>query len=363
MRALFWLIFLSACGSDALTVVTYNAGLAEGFVLGASERTEVTAAATAAVEADVICLQEVWLPEQVAAFQQAAAKSYPHSLFIEPAPDAGTGIGCAEDDLDPLFTCYEENCADGCFDEVASCLISNCALDFIALSDTCIGCLEANVGNADTAREMCETENTQFAYGGSYGIGILSAHPILSSEELVLDSTTNRRGTLHAVIDGPDGEVDIFCTHLTADLSPLPYTGPEDSWAAEQLTQINTLTQWVAQRAGSGLSVWMGDFNTGPDGAGFDAEIGTNFDALATIGWQIPYVETSQGCTWCPQDNGLITSGTRQSTIDHILVDGADDATLTATRVLDADVDVPVCGETVSAPTSDHYGVSVLIEP
>lgn len=362
MRSTLFALFLVGCGgTDPFTAVTYNAGLAEGFVLGASERAEATAAATVGLDADVICVQEVWLPEHVAAFEAAAGEAYPHTLFMADAPDNGTEAACANDNLDPLFECYDENCADGCIDEVADCLLQNCGLNFLQLGQQCIGCLEANVGNAATAREICETEDTKYAYGGAFGIGILSAHPIMSSDTITLDSTTNRRGTIHAVLNVNDEPVDVFCTHLTADLTPLPYTGPEDGWAPEQLTQINTLNDWVDTRATAELSIWMGDFNTGPDGGEYDAELLENYTALSGIGWDNPYTDADIDCTYC-LDNGLINGSGTGAAIDHVFVSAPEGTEYVASRVLDQDMDVPACGGTISAPPSDHYGVQVLIE-
>ncbi len=360
MRSALLALFLIGCGgTDPFTAVTYNAGLAEGFVLGASERAETTAAATVALDADVICVQEVWLPEHIAAFEAAAATDYPHTVFMADAPDGGSEAACANDDLDPLFTCYADNCADGCFDKVADCLLQNCGGDFLALGDQCIGCLEANVGDAPNARENCETEDTKYAYGGAFGIGILSAHPITSSETITLDSTTNRRGTIHAVLDVDGDPVDVFCTHLTADLA-LPYTGAAEGWAPEQLAQINTLTDWVGTQATADLSIWMGDFNTGPDGTEYDAELLENYTALASIGWDAPYPDEDIDCTYC-LDNGLINNSGTGAVLDHVFVNSPEGTVYTATRVLDADIDVPACGETISAPPSDHYGVQVII--
>jgi len=361
MRWTILAALLVGCGGgEPITAVTFNAGLAEGFVLGASERATVTAEAAMAIEADVMCVQEVWLDDHEQAFIDAAGDAYPHRLFMEPSPDAGDGPACDGNDLDDLFECYEDNCAGGCIDETADCLLANCPLPFIQLPQECIGCLEANVANPDTARETCETEDTKYAYGGSFGIGILSAHPFLETAEVVLDSTTNRRGTLHARIDHPDGPVDVFCTHLTADLAPLPYTGPEDNWIAEQATQVDAARNWVNGQRGDGLAIWMGDFNNGPSGSGFNAELPENYDALVD-GWTVPFVDDSPTCTYCP-DNALIGSSGNGVVIDHVLVAGADDAEFTTERILDENMDVPSCGDTISAPPSDHYGVLVTIE-
>ena len=63
---LVFLVLSSACTtSPSAVVVTYNVGLARGFVDYADQRAEPVAAAVAALDADVVCLQEVWLREEV----------------------------------------------------------------------------------------------------------------------------------------------------------------------------------------------------------------------------------------------------------------------------------------------------------
>ena len=53
-------------------------------------------------------------------------------------------------------------------------------------------------------------------------------------------STFNRRAVLHAELDTAAlGTVHVFCTHLTAIFSSIPWPKPEGSWQEEQLAQIN----------------------------------------------------------------------------------------------------------------------------
>lgn len=60
MSRLVLFFLLSACSASGPEVLTtYNAGLAIGFVPGAEDRAPATAAAIGALDADVVCLQEV----------------------------------------------------------------------------------------------------------------------------------------------------------------------------------------------------------------------------------------------------------------------------------------------------------------
>ena len=109
---------LLACGGDdandgttspstetlELTFVTYNAGLARGFVSGADSRQPDIAAALAAVEADVVCLQEVWMADQVAAMEAATLEAFPHQSW--PAAQQSSDALCEPGQLDTLLSCF-----------------------------------------------------------------------------------------------------------------------------------------------------------------------------------------------------------------------------------------------------------------
>ncbi|HHH11764.1 MAG TPA: hypothetical protein ENK23_06805, partial [Sorangium sp.] len=55
----------SACGEatpESMKAVSYNVGLAVGFVKAAESRAPLAIEQIAALDADVVCVQEVWLP-------------------------------------------------------------------------------------------------------------------------------------------------------------------------------------------------------------------------------------------------------------------------------------------------------------
>ncbi len=342
------LLLLIACNSGPMTVVTYNAGLAEGFVPGTLDRAQKTADAVAAVEADVICLQEVWQPEHAALF----TAGWEHSLVPDPQQDLGEGAACTEDDLSSLKACLDEDCADACNDELVDCVFDNCLFPFLGLDTTCQSCVMANVGgDVDAVTSTCLQESTAYAYDGSFGTALVSAHPILSSEEHVFSSTTNRRSVLHAVVDGPLGDTDVYCTHLTAIFDLIPYTGVGESWEAEQAQQIGDLSAFVDGTA-SGPVVLLGDFNNGPD------QHAAHYADLSQ-GFVSPYVRDSGVCTYCA-DNPLNSEDSEDRVIDHVLLRDVD-LDSASERVLDEPVEIEVCGEAQDGAYSDHYGVRVTI--
>ena len=341
------MLLLLACKSP-ITALTYNAGLAVGFVPGSEERAEATVAAALSEGADVTCLQEVWLPEHVALIEGG------HLLIPEAQQETGSGPACTEGEVDDLTDCLDENCSEAtCADELVDCVFEKCLFPFLALDSVCQGCVMANVGgdDADAITSTCEQETTGYAYGGSFGTALVSEWPLLETNELVLDSTTNRRGVLHARMDGPLGEVDVYCTHLSAIFSLIPYPRETGSWEEEQIAQIGSLRAWIDETSTTDTVLLMGDFNNGPD------EHASNFAELSE-GWDRTY---RGDCTYCA-DNPLNSEDSEDRVIDHVLTHGfKGDAT--GTRVLDEGFEIESCGNPREGAHSDHYGVSVLLEP
>lgn len=357
-------------GDDGPAVVTYNAGLADGFVDAAVERVPAVIDGIEGLDADVVFVQEVWTPADVTALTDAVEESYPHSQFLDPMPEEpgveATGPACPLDESQPLENCARQRCADVPPDELADCVLEGCGAEFSATCPECQACLAANVGSSiDEAIETCSQGSAAYAYEGAFGIGFLSAEPIVDQDSLVLDSSLTRRAVLYARVDDPTvGTLHLFGTHLSPVFSDVPFPG-EGSWEEEQLAQIETVREWVESKTGGeGTIVLLGDFNTGPDGVLFEGEQVTHYEALAD-GWKNAYLE-AQGdeaeCTFC-SDNPLVGGdGESGAVIDHILVMGHDGG-FEAERVLDGAVDIDVDGESVSTAYSDHYGVRAVLRP
>ena len=359
------LLLLASCGGDKsnITVVTYNVGLAIGFVPGAVERADAASAAVGALEADVICLQEVWTAEHVTAMKAGTAERYTDSYFPDPQQIVHTDPSCTVEDVGDLLSCMDEDCADACVDELPTCLFSNCPIDFLNLEKDCNRCVQANVGaSTEEVLAACTEGGVEYAYGASFGTGILSVYPLIDTEELVFESTSNRRSVLHAVVDHPKGEVDVYCTHLTADLTPIPYprdeSYPTQSWEEEQKVQFEELITFMGEGK-TGRTILLGDLNAGPETKGADPEFANHYDMIVDAGYVAPFVDDEGSCTFCP-DNGIssVDSDATGKLIDHIFFKGFD-GEFESSRVLDQTVDVETCGEVIDGAHSDHYGVQV----
>lgn len=351
-------------GPTTLVIDSFNAGLAVGFVPGADSRTPLVADAVGGLDADVVCLQEVWLPDQISAIASAAEAAYPYQYTPEPQQSADAS--CAAGELDNLLGCIESSCDFTCADDVPDCLFASCPIQFIGLSPECMRCAMANVGeDPATVADTCTAAPVEYAYGGSFGTMLLSKHPIASTEEHVFTSTSNRRSVLHAELelDGRDATLPVLCTHLTAVFDDIPYPRTEGSWEDEQLVEIDEINA-LATGLGDGPRILVGDLNTGPGLDGIQAEAPGGYQALVDAGWKAPYVNIDGRCTFCAT-NPLIGGSPDDNDdrlIDHVMLQGAVEATA-ATRILDETVTADSCAVDLStAALSDHYGISVTVD-
>ncbi len=350
-------------GDDArvLGVATYNAGLAPGFVPFTEQRAPLTIQAIADQSVDMMCVQEVWLEQDVQALRDATDDKWPSAIF--PPPDPGEVIGdepaCGPGELDPLQACLTASCAGLQTDQLASCAVASCGAELGALPETCSTCLVANLGASfEAIRLSCTTGSAgAFAFGGSFGIGLLAEAPILSEDLLVLESTFNRRGVIYALLDTEElGPVHTFCTHLTAIFDDIPFPG-EGGWEGEQARQIEALLDFVQDKTGgTGQVLLMGDLNTGPAIDGVVAATPENFQRLTDAGFASPYLRAGAECTFCAA-NPLVSDDDDSVIIDHVLVRGIEAGDL-ADRILTGDLDIALDGEQVNAAFSDHYGVA-----
>ena len=364
----------AGCSSDgggdgsAFSVVTWNAGLADGFVDFVAERTASAAEAVADLDADVVFVQEVWQPEAVEAMTGSAGERFPHTAFLDPLPEdegeaATVEVACGGDEAVPLEECARANCTGVPADQLADCVLGSCAVEFGATCPTCQACLAANVGSTiDDAVAACTQGGASYSYEGSFGIGFMSSEAFVEEDSLVLDSNLTRRAVLYVQIDDPAlGPVHLFGTHLSPVFSSVPYPG-EGTWEEEQAAQIAAMRDWIESKAGDeGPIVLLGDFNTGPEGAQYVAEAPENYDALVADGWRNAYADRDDGeCTFC-EDNALVGGdGEDGLLIDHILVLRFD-GTVEIERILDDEIEIDTADGTVTTARSDHYGLAAVL--
>ncbi|MCP4435192.1 MAG: hypothetical protein GY812_06785 [Actinomycetia bacterium] len=390
------LVLASACGGDGgdgeaergdrsdFEIVTYNAGLARGFVDYAVDRSPEVDEELSDLQAQVIAVQEVWDPEDVQSLVDATADTHPHSLFLDPMPElteqeqarteasGATGPACPQNEAVPLEECARQNCDGVPDDQLSDCVLSSCGSEFAGTCPECQTCLAANIGGSlEEILSACAGDGGggSYAYDGAFGVGILSSEPFVEQDSVVLESSLTRRAVLYVQIEDPVlGTVDVFNTHLTANLdlgeTPVPYPG-EGTWAEEQAAQIEVIGEWIDERTSDDrVAILAGDLNTSPEGDDHTSETPQNFELLVSSGgWDDAYTDDPDAeCTYCA-DNLLVGGeGETGPVLDHILVRNFD-GEVNVERIFTDPLQIEVDGESVETSLSDHYGLAATLVP
>ncbi len=337
-------------GLPPMTFVTYNTGLAHGAVALADQRLPLIEAHLAGIDADVICLQEVWTDEDAAAIVSALEDTYPYTFrqVTEDTSEPSTPCGIFKTYF--LKRCVDRKCESQGISTEECVATGPCKAKYDALADDCKRCLAANTA----APTSCALGGAQdFVSKGRNGLLLLSRHPIEHATYVPHDTLLVKRGMITADIQG----YHTICTHLSADLGVVPYPPGRDfeSWEDEHAAQVLALGEAAP---GGRCTVLMGDLNAGPEDFGLTGELPENFKLLASEGYH--WYWESPRCTWC-KDNPLAGSEV-DKLIDYIMFNGCPDGLqFEYHRIMDDPIDIE--GQTSPTRLSDHYGVLVHVQP
>lgn len=393
-------------GSDAveIRVDTFNVGLAGAFVPNESARRDPVIAAVAALDSDIVCLQEVWQQSDKDRVVAAAMAAYPYSASFTTGydtaitdatdqngevPPAPTTAPCAGEalsaNLEAALTCIDTNCStmpgsDDGRTTSAECAEANCVgavatlLTGGAESLRCYSCLTTSLPTETLGdmRDLCTTEvNADIAFRGQSSTMILSRHPLTNVQNFVMPGTWNRRQVTIATATLPNGtELDVYCNHLTPVFNGLafPYTGQygegetgPGGWAAEQLLQTEKLIAQVQARSGTTRpAVILGDFNTSPSGVpGIVAEAAETFNRLSSVYTPASAPDFTPTCTFCPETNANFVEDSDSVWLDHIfLANFGADATVSTEVTFTENLADTGSG---LVPLSDHYGLAAVV--
>lgn len=388
----FALAILCACSSDdgdgstddtgtggeataPLSVVSFNVGLAFGYVPEASGRKDAVIEALAASDADVVCVQELWTNQNDAGewttdvideTLAATLANFPNQYWSRTVTsDTATPMGCTIEEAEPLEMCAMTNCGEESPENLAGCVTDMCEAEFGAVSPGCQNCLVTNLGGTlDEIIGACKgVFSSGVVYDGHNGLAILSKHPVTTMETLEMDYALTSRAVLHATV-APEGAepVDVYCTHLASDLSntiDYPPGGTYSSFAEENAAQATAALAWIDETATAPTTVFAGDFNHGPQVGTGHAELADNYQLILDAGFADPIVDSGEFCTYCEANTLQNGSGNDGELIDHVYLRGT--AQVQTAAVVYDDV-VPVVttdGSTQMLHRSDHYGVRV----
>jgi endonuclease/exonuclease/phosphatase family metal-dependent hydrolase len=353
----------------ALSLASFNAAIGVGLAPYAAQRLDAIERDLPSLGADVLCLQELWQPEDIERVTQTLAAEYPYTHRSVRALGGASGPACTDAEGASLLGCLSEHCAEVERAGLPLCAIANCAQAFTQVATSCQQCVVANqaADDVDNLVQICSAgDGEAAAYEDQTGLVLLSKWPLSATDFLKLESALGDRGVLKARVDaGPGGTADVYCTHLAASLSEVPYTGPYGSWQGERVQQIERFLAWVDQtRAPGGSAVLLGDMNCGPETSRAMAASPDAYARFVRAGFQDPYAELDGRCTFCINNplNGSVSDPDAGALIDHIVFSGlASGAAPSASRILDELIEIDAGGRSIQTAHSDHYGVQVTV--
>ncbi len=384
------LVLLAGCDESidsappikSITATSYNLGLALNFVPYTNERLVVLESLIDDYDSDVICMQEVWLDDQVEAIKSAISDRYPHVYTVP--PEQVEVAACTTDEIAGFEGCARAQC-DGLTDSaLVGCGIAQCSVFFADLSPTCLDNLIGAVGTPgitiDGLVEVVTQPAGKFAYGGALGLMLASRHELKSREflDFIDDSSGNHRGALFAEIELNNRVHVIGCTHPTANLEATidyPTSGKHGSWEGENRFMQEQMIAFANAKAGTNPIIFGGDFNCsfGNASNGVVPDFEENCQLWLDDGFTAPAAEQLP-CSYCTEENLILleeedTSG--PLLLDHLFVKNLGAVGIKARRIFDQPVAIeslvpvselqPEDSPKLTHP-SDHFGVEVDIE-
>lgn len=380
--ALLCLLVVVGCTDDDETrseLTTFNVGLAFGFVEEASARVDPIIEALNEADDDVVCIQELWTNQDDSGMWTTAVidrvlsgveDTYPHVYWQRTTvPDDAPESGCEVEEADALLACAQPACGELPPENLTDCVLANCSEEFNATSSTCQSCLVAQLGQPlDVIVSACRgVTRGGIVYDGHNGLALLSKHPLDDTEILEFDYALTARAALHAVVDVPAvGPMDVYCTHLAADLGgsiSYPPDAPYDSFAAENAGQTQALLDWVDQTSTTDEVALLGDMNHGPALGPYQAEFPDSYRIVADANWDDPVTRLDPPqCTFCAANLLLQGEGEGGTIIDHVYLMLTHAQVEQTEIVFDAPIEVPTAnGQRTRLNLSDHYGVRVTL--
>tara|TARA_R110001599_G_scaffold353231_1_gene591029 strand:- start:110870 stop:112099 length:1230 start_codon:yes stop_codon:yes gene_type:complete len=368
-----------AVRTDTLSITSYNVGLALNFVAFTDERLVANEALLADSDSDVICLQEVWLDEQVETLTKALEGNYPEIYTVPAEQILSEAAACNNEDIGEFTQCVNNQCPGLRGAELVSCVPTQCSDSLFQLPPVCLDAVIGSVGIPDVTVDAVIDAVTQpagkFAFGGALGLILASKYPLEAREfqDLIDDSTSNHRGALYAEINLNDQAHVVGCTHPTANLSiDYPASGKHASWEGENRFMQEQMIAFANAKAGDNPILFAGDFNCSIANAsnGVDADFAENCELWLRDGFADPAAEQLP-CTFCSEENLILQAGggTGNYLLDHIFVKNlVTTSPIVADRVFDDPVSIeatippsellPDDSPTMTHP-SDHFGVEL----
>lgn len=360
------------------TVITYNTALYQGIDLFGDvpnpprrdDRRDAIIRELNKEEnnADIVCLQEVFIGEDAHEIIRGVKSVYPYS-FSDLHDDSATiplngrdttppcGNGLLQGLYFSLFMqCAEANCGHiQTADEAISCISSNCLLRYSTLSQECLLCLTSSGPRVSEVRKKCSQplSHRPLRYRNINQPGLLLLSKSVIHHASFVDyhpaSTeyTGQYGYLQAQVDDVG---QVVCTHVTVNIGST-YMEPSifinewiTSYEEQQRAELGQLAATFDKKS---PVILLGDFNVGDAvGPTTSACQRGNYVVMTSV-FQ---TRSHDACTFCDSPENAYNGASPRRVIDHIFFKGFSYKEGSSKRVFD--------GTKVGGyPLSDHYGL------
>lgn len=316
---------------------------------------------------DIVCIQELWDPEERDQFIQELIDVFPYSYFAPQQNETECSQQCSEEETDPLIECLNTSCNNVTeMEEQMECAKENCEKELASLSESCQACI--SLKNASTILEGIEecvvqddfenenTKNCRFLFDGWSDNLLLSKIPFEETDYLLYENNTVVAWTaLYGKLNTSVFDtVHVFCTHLAADILLFDF---EEQNEAQTRELIDYVSETIEDDTESPVLV-IGDFNSGPEVGDSESRFRSYDVILEETEWINLYlVAGNVECTRC-RDNPLVVFG-RDEIIDLIWADNFENVCIVNSSRFAVEEGIEILGAEI--PLSDHYGVRAEI--
>lgn len=275
--SLFILFVMVACDNNVdvgfyqkaqFKAITFNTTLdSENDVILFNERKDALMQKMTDTDADIICLQEVWDPEDMEKVHAAINKAEGDFYLLYSTTgesDGGEPIepACTTSEVLPIGMCYSEKCQDQTGTGALLCLAQECGSEFQNLSTECRNCLlaEGGSGNLDIQSMMdacMDIKEPPTEGGATNGLVLISRFPMKNKVIAPLPSDTIHRGYIAATLQtqGTMGNIDVLCTQLSNQNDGTNY-------ASLQSSQIDAIITFFNTKEDENIQLLLGDINS-----------------------------------------------------------------------------------------------------
>ncbi len=373
-------------------LLSYNLGLAHGYVLHAAGRVPKLVEELKKSDADIMCFQEVWSGDDRATLVNALKSKFPYSVSAPTKQHARktgwfSGPACRVRDLfgkNKFVSCILTTCSGKSGEEKSQCINNDCrpSLDSLAkVNRNCAESLMASVGQNEIKAILNLTNPfkmaPRFTYEGAVGTMIFSKFPFKKSGyiDMANKATLTNRGALYASVVINGKENFIGCTHLTANLitsAPFPNDPPytkgdvnfENNWENENYFQMGKILDEFQKIAGNNPQFIMGDFNCSLKDLshGIYADFEPSCQMVLNRGYVDPYANQNPQCTFCHDNTLLEDSHEDEMLLDHIYMKNVSNAASSSSTIkFKGTYPIVSDGQSINAHLSDHYGIQVKV--